>query len=164
MDILSKRGQQTVLDEETAAKIWESNFPSYRYINTPKGQPAFVDAVLIKDNVIAYCVETKCRYDMDLETFSTQRNNEWLVTYDKILNARSIATGLGVPLIGFLYLVTEKILLARKITDEKGNFVCKMKTENTTTQRTVNGGQIVRNNAFIDMSDAKILLMPKENV
>jgi hypothetical protein len=164
MDIKTERGQQTLRDEQDAALIWERNFPAYQYVQTPKDQPALVDAMLVKDKVIMYCVETKCRYDMDLETFSTQRNNEWLVTYDKILNSRSVATGLGVPLIGFLYLVTDKILLARKITDDKGNFVCKMKTENTTTQRTVNGGQIVRNNAFIDMSDAKILLMPKGNI
>ena len=158
MDIKTERGQQTLRDEQDAALIWEQNFPAYQYVQTPKDQPALVDAMLVKDKVIMYCVETKCRYDMTLNDLFTHRNGEWLVTYEKISKAKQIALGLGVPLIGFLYLVPDKILLTQKLTDALGNFVCKIRTEDTETQRTVNGGVITRKNAFIDMDEAKILM------
>lgn len=157
MDILTPLGQQTLADEQVAGAIWERNFPKYKYIQTPKDQPAVVDALLICNNTIYAAVETKCRYDMDLVKLDDERNGEWLVTYDKILKAKHLAASLGVPLIGFLYLVPDKMLLAKKLTDETGEFTVKIRTEETYTQRTVNGGSIKRTNAYIDMKESKLL-------
>jgi hypothetical protein len=157
MDILTARGQQTVADESDAYVIWERNFPAYKVISTPKNKPAVVDAVLVKNNTICYVVETKCRYDMTLEEFETERNNEWLITHEKVIKSSLLAKDLGVPLVGFLYIVKDKCLLARRISDANGELACEMKVANTQTQTTVNGGQIIRKNAFIKMADAKIL-------
>jgi hypothetical protein len=157
MDILTPLGQRTLQDEQVAASIWERNFPDFKYVQTPKDKPATVDALLIRNNVIEYAVETKCRYDMDLGVLDDERNGEWLVTYDKLLKAAQIAAGLGVPLIGFLYLVPDKLLLAKKLTNEKGNFIVNVRVEKTHTQQTVNGGRIERVNAYVDMKDCKLL-------
>lgn len=157
MDILTPRGQETVADESDAYAIWERNFPAYKVIPTPKSKPAVVDAVLVKNNTIAYVVETKCRYDMTLESFELERNNEWLITYEKIIKSSATAKDLGVPLVGFLYIVKDKCLLARRISNANGEIACEMRVADTQTQTTVNGGQIIRKNAFIKMADAKIL-------
>jgi len=92
---------------------------------------------------------------MTLSKFFEERDGLWLVTFEKIINARHIALSLGVPLIGFLYLVQDKILLCKKITDAYGKFVINMEIQNTFTQTTVNGGTIKRSNAYLDMKDCK---------
>jgi len=158
LDILTELGQKSVADEQDAALIWERHFP-LKYISTPKDRPALVDAVILKKNgkEILYAVETKCRYDMDLKRFTEERNSEWLITAEKIDKAKVVCQSLCVPLLGFLYLVTDKCLLVNKILDEHGNLVIGIKYQDTATQKTINGGTIVRRNAFINMSEAKIL-------
>jgi hypothetical protein len=157
MDILTTRGQQTVADESDAYAIWERNFPEFRVISTPKDKPAVIDALLLKNNILRYAVETKCRYDMTLESFELERGYEWLITNEKVIKSAALAKDLGLPLVGFLYFVKDKCLLAKRIADADGKIVCKMRTANTKTQTTVNGGEIIRTNAFLDMDGAKIL-------
>jgi hypothetical protein len=157
MDILTTRGQQTVADESDAYSIWERNFPEFRVISTPKDKPAVIDALLLKNNILRYAVETKCRYDMTLESFELERGYEWLITNEKVIKSAALAKDLGLPLVGFLYFVKDKCLLAKQIADADGKIVCKMRVANTKTQTTVNGGEIIRTNAFLDMDGAKIL-------
>lgn len=157
MDILTTKGQQTVADESDAYAIWERNFPEYKVISTPKDKPAVIDAVLLKNNTMRYAVETKCRYDMTLESFELERNYEWLITNEKIIKSAELAKNLGLPLVGFLYFVKDKCLLAKRISDSDGKIVCDMRVAETKTQTTVNGGQIIRANAFLQMDGAKIL-------
>lgn len=157
MDILTTKGQQTVADESDAYAIWERNFPEYKVISTPKDKPAVIDAVLLKNNTMRYAVETKCRYDMTLEFFELERNYEWLITNEKIIKSAELAKNLGLPLVGFLYFVKDKCLLAKRIADSDGKIVCDMRVAETKTQTTVNGGQIIRANAFLQMDGAKIL-------
>jgi hypothetical protein len=156
MDVLTDKGQQTLKDEEKAAQIWVSHYPDYQYIITPKDEPAVVDAILINGTKIAAVVETKCRYDMTVKTLFYERNGEWLVTHEKLLKARQVSLGLGVPLVGFLYMVQNNTLLVQKLTDTEGNFVCDLRVEETTTQKTVNGGMVTRRNAFIKMHNASV--------
>lgn len=156
LDILTDAGQKSLADEQEAARIWERNFP-LKYISTPKDRPAWVDAVILKDDAILYAVETKCRYDMDLERFTEERNSEWLITAEKIEKAQTVCKALCVPLLGFLYLVPDKCLLVEKILDEHGNITIGVRYQDTTTQKTINGGTAIRRNAFVDMRAAKIL-------
>lgn len=156
MDILTPRGQQTLEDEMQAAKLWESFNPKYKYISTPKDEAAYIDAVITDGWQMIAAVETKCRYDMDLDKFDRERGGEWLITYDKLNNASQLAADLGLPLYGFLYIVPDKILLTTKLANADGELCCRYRIEDTNTQQTVNGGMIRRRNAFIHMSDAKI--------
>jgi hypothetical protein len=156
MDILTLAGQKTLKDEQRAADLFCARYPQFSYVQTPKDMPAYVDALLI-DCGLAAAVETKCRYDMDLQKFRTEYNQEWLVTKEKITKASEIAAGLGIPLVGFLYLVPSDCLLVQKITDSFGNLVCNIRTQDTYTQRSINGGRVLRTNGFINMGKAKVL-------
>lgn len=156
MDVLTPAGQKTLQDEARAQEIFEINFPGWRYMHTPKNRPADVDAVVIHEGQVSGVIETKCRYDVDLKEFNQRYNGQWLVTFDKLIKGRDVATALQVPLVGFLYLVRSDVLLMITIF-ENGSFVPKIRMEETVTQKTVNGGRIVRTNAFIDMSTARIL-------
>lgn len=155
MDILTPKGQETRQQEERAIEIWHRAYPSYTYIQTPKDKPALVDAVLNVDGEIRGVVETKCR-NMSSEEFK-QFGMTWLVTYEKLVKAAVIAEGLCVPLIGFLYLTKDDLLMYQKLWEPDKGWVCEMAIKPTRTQATVNGGSIIRSNAYIDMSNASLI-------
>lgn len=157
LDILTAKGQKTLEDEQAAVSIWIQHFPFYKYIETAKDSPAVIDAFLVKDGVIRAGVETKCRYDMTLETFKTERQERWLITHEKLETARFLCAQLHIPLIGFLYFVKDRALAYKILADKTGVYTVDIQIAETQTQRTVNGGQIVRANAFVDMTGAKVL-------
>jgi hypothetical protein len=82
-------------------------------------------------------------------------NNEWLITFDKIEAGRYVANSLGVPFIGFLYLIPDDLLITKQLSNAKGEWTCEYRTDVTETQETINGGKIARLNAYIDLTDAK---------
>ena len=148
-------------DEQTLAKWLEKNF-SLKYIQTPKDTPALVDAIVTNKSSteLLGVAETKCRYDIaSLEQFQANYKNEWLVTWSKVNNAINIATSMGVPCVGFLYLVKPKVLLTQKLSDNTGRLAVDVRLSTTSTQATINGGIALRTNAFINMAGAKIYTM-----
>ena len=159
MDILTDKGQQSAKDEQDAINIWLNRYPAFSYIHTNKDRESAVDGFIVKDGSIVSVVETKCRYGLTLDKFMNEYEGMWLITFEKLVIARSISRKLCSPLTGFLYLVEEKTLLFKKIIDENGEFISgNMLIKNTQTQRTINDkNQIARNNAFINMNDAKVL-------
>lgn len=156
MDIFTEQGQKTLADEENAVAIYHLNSPGYQYIHTPKDMPAIVDGLIISNKIHAV-VETKCRYNLTLDQFENNYKNQWLVTHEKIVKAAKVGESLGVPLVGFLYLVEDQCLLIKQISDSLGFFVADMEVRDTETQKTVNGGKVIRTNCFIDMNGAKTL-------
>ena len=156
MDINTPRGQETLVDERVVA-MWAEREFGVRYVETPKGQPATVDAIITDTHAqeIRAVVETKCRYDVDLDGFRRRYRSEWLVTWDKIDKAMTLAQGLGVPLVGFLYLPSSRALLMVRISHPDGRLAVPIRLQTTETRATVNGGRAVRTNAFIDLSSAK---------
>jgi hypothetical protein len=158
VDILTEKGQVSLNDEQIAARWVEKKF-ALKYIQTPKNTPALIDAIITNktSSEILAVVETKCRYDIvSLDQFQTNYKNEWLVTWSKVHNAINIATSMGVPCVGFLYLVKPKILLMQRISDADGKLATEVRLTTTATQATTNGGRALRTNAFIDMKDAAI--------
>jgi hypothetical protein len=158
MDILTAKGQISVKDERRAVEIFHSNYPQFRYLHTPKDSPAIIDALIVKDDVLYSAVETKCR-DMSVDEFYGRFKGQWLVTYEKVEKARQMAISLGLGLTGFLYLKQSDTLLIKQIVSPDGLFCQKLHIEATETQRTINGGLAVRNNAYIDMNGATRLVI-----
>jgi hypothetical protein len=133
-----------------------------KYIQTPKDTPALVDAIVTNKSSteLLGVAETKCRYDIaSLEQFQANYKNEWLVTWSKVNNAINIATSMGVPCVGFLYLVKPRVLLTQKLSDNTGRLAVDVRLSTTSTQATINGGIALRTNAFINMAGAKIYTM-----
>lgn len=156
LDILSKRGQQTVVDLNKAVAMWHRLNPGWMYIKTPEDSDSPIDAVLVdSEGVIRGAVETKCRYGITFGAFKNTFKNEWLITMAKIIAAADVAKGLRVPLVGFLYLVEDETLLVQRISDKDGNFTAAFRCEVTQTQATCNGGVANRANAYINMAQSK---------
>ena len=160
LDIKSEAGRKTLSQEREVKEFIEAQFNA-KYLETDKDKAARIDAIMMRGDRIEAIAETKCR-DFTIDTLETSFRNEWLVTWDKINVAISMAMGLCVPLIGILYLVPSRIILVKKICDGDGLLTCKIRLEATRTQATVNGGSAIRNNAYIDMSGVKRWSLPKE--
>lgn len=155
MDILTPKGQITAAQERRAIEVFRGKYPDLAYMHTRKDAPVTIDALLVKNNTVVAAVETKCRKMTmeDLKAF----DDEWLITFDKIVDGRRIAQELAVPFVGLLYLVPEDVLIVQKICDELGDFIVPMKIKKTETQATVNGGTIKRWNAYLKLTNPTII-------
>jgi hypothetical protein len=162
MDILTEKGQETKRQEDAAIVLWHDRYPNLRYIETPKDKPASVDGLIVKNGVIQAVVETKCRQCSVIE-FTVTWESRWLVTAEKIKKGASIARELCVPFVGFLYLPEAKILMHKTLWHPDKGWVAALEEKETRTQATVNGGSVIRLNAFIDMSDAKTIFGDKND-
>ena len=157
LDVLTPKGQQSVRDEQAAVALFTARFPQYSYLETPKQMAADVDALLVTGGHLRQVVETKCRYDCDLDKFMGAYRGQWLVTYDKVVRAMAVARALRIGLMGWLYLAPSKTLLVQPLVDAEGLFVVPMKIITSNTQATTNGGRAVRSNAYIDMTQAIVI-------
>jgi len=155
MDILTTLGQESRLWEMDAMDIWHRNSTS-RMVETPKEKPARVDGIIEVDGTIKACYEIKCR-KIALQKLLLDFKGEWLVTAEKVLDGIDVARKLQVPFIGILYLEPDKKLLHKTIWRPSDGVVVAMRVRTTDTQKTINGGVIARQNAFIDMRDATVL-------
>jgi hypothetical protein len=158
MDIITPRGQETLVHEAKAVRLWNQKFPDFQYCETPKDAPAVVDAVLVKNLLIKGVVETKCRQDLTMEKFQSTYGFETMITNEKLQKGRYMAEGLHVPFLLFIYLVDEDILLYQVVWSPEAGWVPQIKVKETITPSNINRDLMVkRENAFIDMSNAKII-------
>ena len=119
------------------------------------GAEAPVDGILVKTGTteIFRVAEVKCR-KMTMRDLFHKFDGTWLITHQKIKDLAEAARLYGVPGTGLMYLVPDKLVLAVKICDHKGQFVHDFQVKKTLTQATVNGGKAIRDNAFIPMITA----------
>lgn len=139
-----------------AIQIFLGKYPDFDFIQTPKDTPADIDGFIVRGGTIISGVEVKCRM-MSYHDLMNKFNAEWLITHDKIERGISVCRSLGVDFRGFLFLVPEQILLIVRIWDFKTGETVGMELEETRTQATVNGGSIVRLNAYVDVSHATVI-------
>lgn len=146
----------TRLQEREAIQIFLEKYRDFDFIETPKDEPADIDGFVIKGGTIVSGVEVKCRM-MNHDHLMQDYKGRWLITYDKIERGISVCRSLGVDFRGFLYLVPTKTLLIVKLWDHKTGVTAGMELEESRTQATVNGGSIVRLNAYVDVRDATVV-------
>lgn len=155
LDINTPRGQKSLQHEQEMIGIICGACPGVSIVQTPKNSPADIDGVITKAGAIIGIYEAKCR-EMTRAQLA-KFGNEWLVTFDKLQHGAEIARAFRVPLIGYLYLVPDRMVLSVRLTDDRGQFMPRMRLERTETQECCNGGQIVRTNAYIDVTVAKVI-------
>lgn len=156
LDVLTPAGKVTLQQELTAYAIFERHHPGYTIEHTDKDKPEPFDGRIMLRGKVMALVETKCRADVDFYEFQTRYRNRWLITERKLKFAAACAERERVPLYGFLYIVRGQVLMVKRLTDARGNLV-EHETAETKTQATVNGGEAIRLNAFIDMADCEPL-------
>jgi len=156
LDINTPRGQSALAYERECIELFCKLYPDYRFLETDKRQPAAIDGFfyLHKRNWVDCAVEIKTR-DMTTEQLVCDYGNEWLLTYDKVIRGKQLSELICSPFVGMLYLIPEKKILTIKITDNKGKFLLDFDVRKTKTSASINGGEVIRENAFIPMEKAK---------
>lgn len=157
--MLTAKGQLSVAQEAELLRAIERIFTAgITCVPTPKNGPARVDGALVKAGVIEGVFETKCRDASRAQM--REWGDEWLLTFDKLLDGANVARGLGVPLFGFLYLLRDRTGLALRLADADGYFLPAMRLARTETQATCNGGKIIRTNAYVSLAKAREFSVP----
>lgn len=159
LDINTPKGQKSLKEEREAHEIIKKKW-KVDVIETPKDAISAGDGFLTRNGEIVAFFETKCRYDMDYEQLIDR--GSWLVTMNKIKKCKAVSKLLQVPFLGFLYLLPErnpsqKILLFWKITNNAGEYEFEFDVRSEPTQRTVNGGETIRENAYFPVDKMKVV-------
>jgi len=114
---------------------------------------ALIDGVATKNGEITHIVEFKSRN----ESFeSMERFGTYLISYDKILNGIEMSRMMCVPFVLIVYLIRDGIVIGVELGDEYGVGV-PMEIQETRTQKSIDGGEAIRRNAFIDIEKFHIL-------
>jgi hypothetical protein len=155
MDILTTKGQKSLeyekkMLEKIRKSICKKHKNSSMLIETNKDMDAKIDGVIIKNNELSGIFESKCR---DMGLIQLMEYGSWLVTFEKILDGKRLSEMLRVPYLGFLYLIKDDIVMYWKITNKYGNFMFDFDVKNTRTQKTINGGIIMRTNAYLPFKE-----------
>ena len=153
MDILTEKGQQSLKHERVMLEIIKNKY-NFDIIETAKDQPALCDGFIVKDGIIIGLFESKCR---NATLKDLKKWDSWLVTYKKIDGLAWLSSKLRVPAVGFLYSIPDGIVLRWKITDKEGNYLFEPIVKNTKTQRSINGGEAMRENAYLPMKYASLV-------
>ena len=160
MDINTAKGQRSLALEREMLSIIRQRIcnkhqkDSYLF-ETNKDSDARVDGVIIKNGELSGVFESKCR---DMSLMELREYGSWLITLDKIMDGKRVSELLRVPFIGVLYLIKDKIIMYWRITDNYGNFLLDFDIKNTRTQKTINGGSIVRANAYLPFTRGNELI------
>lgn len=152
LDCLTPKGRQAIADARRGLDMI-----GRQYLETSQRGASRIDGFFLNDSrtIVTGVYEAKAR-DITLSVLKVEYKNEWLVTWDKIQCAIDVARSLSVPFYGVIYLTRDGICLRLRITNSAGDEIVPIRTDFTQTAKTVNGGQIVRENAFIDISSAEI--------
>ena len=129
------------------------NFDNTALISTLNFLVKLLSYELIRLKLITHIVEFKSRNE-SLE--SMERFGTYLISYDKILNGIEISRVMCVPFILIVYLIKDGVVIGIELGDEYGVAV-PMEIKETRTQKSIDGGEAIRRNAYIDIEKFHIL-------
>jgi hypothetical protein len=154
LDINTPKGQITLEQERKAIDRIKLKW-NVDIIETDKKEISCFDNIILKDNTIKAITEFKCR-NMTMQQMRDW-GDSWLVTNQKIKDCTTVSGLMRVPFIGILYLVPEDLILYWKITNKYGKYLFPFEIKETKTQYSVNGGETVRENAYLSTKFSKRL-------
>lgn len=132
----------------------KSKWTGIDVIETDKRKESRIDNLIVKDKELLAIAEIKCR---NLTLPVLNQYGTWLITNQKLKDGATISELLVVPFLGFLYLVPDDLLLYWKITDNTGQYLFEFKANDSRTQATCNGGETIRENAYLPVKFAKFI-------
>ena len=150
LDINTIKGQKSLAYE---AEMLDIIRQYTEIIETPKKSSAKCDGMFHKKGILKGVFESKCR---DLSDIELKEFGSWVITYKKIKDLRKLSKMLKVPGYGFLYLLKDKKIRVWKIV-ENGNWSFRFNVRKTLTQKTINGGEIYRLNAYLPVEESKLI-------
>lgn len=152
LDVLTPKGQESAAQEIEQLEILSQADKTVSFIHTPKNEPSDVDGFITRDGVVTGMFMSSCRKATREQMKAW--GDEFILTNDKVVKATQLAKQLCLPVYAFLYLVPDKIVMVQTLVNKSGEVMPKLRVERTKTQRTINGGEVVRSNAYISLDGA----------
>lgn len=106
------------------------------------------------DNDMLFVYEFKCR---DLSLDELNKMGSFLLTYEKITDGCHAARVLGVPFILVAYLRKSENIVVFRIANDSGDLLFGFDINRTTTKKNIHGGSVERYNAFLPVSEMKVV-------
>ena len=132
--------------EETAFDYLLKRY-NWHIVTTP--QFALIDGVAYTHHEITHIIEFKSR---DESWDSMLHYGTYLISWDKIQNGMQMAKMMRVPFILIVYLVQSDMVLGVELATEDGTLaIDDIDVKETRTQRSIEGGSVMRKNAYIDL-------------
>lgn len=157
MDVNTPKGKEATAQEQRLLRSLRKQYISkgidIQFAETDKTMPVSLDGIMIIKDQVTGVYEVKCR-NIDLTKLRDSYKNEALLTYDKLRSGVDVSERLMIPFYCIVFLVDEPLGLIIQLTDNKGQIIAKTRLERTRTPKSVNGGSVVRTNAYVDMSTA----------
>jgi len=152
MDAITPKGREALEQSERALRTVESKTGT-EFVKFDDTVASTVDGVVCRDGIIVAIYEVKSR-KCSSEEIRTRFGNRWLLSYNKLQSAYSLTSCLKVPFVGVLHCQVDDVVMVKKFWEGDGKLLSRWYVDETWTQMTVNGGQIERTNAYIEMSGA----------
>lgn len=122
--------------------------------------PMYFDGYICKNNKILAMFEVRTRnaeVQIDGIVFRGIKYPTYMITKKKLDKCCDFCRTFNLPFILFIYFNHNDSFLVYRIIDRFGNFLLDFEVRETQSQYSVNGGTIIRENAFINVSDGKII-------
>lgn len=136
--------------EETAFDYLLKKY-QWQIATTPRY--ALIDGVASMGGQITHVIEFKSRNE---SYESMNRMGTYLISYDKLTNGLQMAKMMSVPFILLVYLIKDRTMMGLRVAED-GQFVIDFEIKDTITQKSIEGGQVIRRNAFIGIDKFYIL-------
>jgi hypothetical protein len=149
LDCHTERGARWITKQCEIASRVASRF-GYGVVHTPDGD-AKLDCLFIKDGNLVGVAEIKSR---DLLLRQLEGHGSYLITEEKLLIGIEVAKALRVPFCLIINLTDADVII--RICNSKGEKCVHWESKVTTTQATCNGGEAVRQNAYVSLEGMNV--------
>lgn len=149
-----------VAEENIRKAILKTQTDNKKYAWFPDSNYFPIDGFIIKDHNITAIFEGKYRYaglEDNKILFQGKLYDDYLVTANKLDDGIAMAKKMCIDFYLIVCLELSNVLLIFKVYEHKSGAVIPHERKNTRTRETVNGGSIVRENAYIKISSASII-------
>ncbi len=146
MDILTERGQTYVEHEKRVIERLKQSYANSFIYHTPINAPASLDLISTRNGRLVAVAEVQCRNNSvdDFHKFGSL-----ILTWTKVEALINVAVALYVPGLVILYSIPDDVVLIAKVVNPDGSLVRSLDKDHTVTQKSCNGGQATRLNAYI---------------
>jgi hypothetical protein len=157
LDCETPLGQTFISHQYDTQKILEGK--GYTLMNM-SSKDSHADVIIAKniDGVLTVCgvAEIKSRKMAGDKPLTREylKAGGYLITREKLDYGSQCAFLFGVPYYLIVNLLSEKVILIWKVTNDQGLFEFDFDTRETSTKMTCNGGEIVRKNAYLPVDKA----------
>lgn len=160
LNVLTPKGREAEEAARTAILKLSTAEVSFAWFPQHNFYP--IDGFRIEGNAVTGIFEGKTRqaaYDNGAIVYNQKRYEDYLITAQKLDQGTDMAKQMRVDFLLYVYLTFSNHILCFKIWDDAAESPAPFKRMNSRTQAGVNGGSVVRENAYIPIREAQVIVM-----